>query len=101
MILVDFKKLNTFMAIVREKSFSKAAEYLGMSQPAVTQEIKLLEERFQTPLFVRSRRGIYLTPKGEKIYTILITLEGHITKADRMLKERFVCAPLHKRIHRW
>ena len=43
-MLKDFSKIETFLTVVREKSFSKASKKLGISQPAVTQQIKLLED---------------------------------------------------------
>ncbi|WP_141071020.1 helix-turn-helix domain-containing protein, partial [Campylobacter fetus] len=43
----DFNKIYTFMAIVKERSFSKASKVLGISQPAVTLQIKKLEEILQ------------------------------------------------------
>ena len=43
-MLRDFAKLETFLTVVREKSFSKASAKLGISQPAVTQQMKYIEE---------------------------------------------------------
>lgn len=98
MFLGDFTKLCTFVTVVRRKSFSNAAELLGVSQPTVTQQIKVLEAYFQTQLFIRSRKGIYLTTKGEEIYTLALELEQKIKKADQMIKKRFNCTSHHKRI---
>ena len=43
-MLRDFAKLETFLTVVREKSFSKASAKLGISQPAVTQQMKFIED---------------------------------------------------------
>ncbi|MCG3716272.1 LysR family transcriptional regulator, partial [Aliarcobacter butzleri] len=43
-MLTDFAKLETFLTVVREKSFSKASAKLGISQPAVTQQMKFIED---------------------------------------------------------
>ncbi len=43
-MLKDFVKLETFLTVARERSFSKASAKLGISQPAVTQQIKFIEK---------------------------------------------------------
>lgn len=53
-----------FEAAARLESFSKAAEELGLSQSAVSHEMRLLEERLGQPLFVRQGRSIRLTDAG-------------------------------------
>ncbi len=60
----DFNKIYTFMAIVKERSFSKASKVLGISQPAVTLQIKKLEEILQATLIMRKKNGIILTKEG-------------------------------------
>ena len=72
----DFSKFYTFMAIVREKSFSKASKILGISQPAVTLQIKKLEEALSTMLIMRKKNGIVLTREGEKFYKLCLQFEN-------------------------
>ena len=55
-MIKDFTKLETFLVVVREKSFSKASAKLGISQPAVTQQIKYLEEMLGTQLIERKKK---------------------------------------------
>lgn len=62
----EFNKIYTFMAIVKERSFSKASQILGISQPAVTLQIKKLEEMLGATLIMRKKNGIILTKEGEK-----------------------------------
>ncbi len=57
-----------FMSVAENLSFSKSANNLNISQPAVTRHIKELEERYKTNLFERKSNKIYLTPAGEKVY---------------------------------
>jgi len=52
-LLKDFSKLETFLIVVRERGFSKASSKLGVSQPAVTQQIKYLEKYLDTKLIER------------------------------------------------
>jgi DNA-binding transcriptional LysR family regulator len=65
----DPANLLTFLTIAREGSVSAAAKTLSVSQPAVSQQLKNLEEHFGIPLFVRTARGMKLTREGETLYT--------------------------------
>jgi DNA-binding transcriptional LysR family regulator len=82
-MLKDFGKIDTFLTAVKEKSFSKASKKLGISQPAVTQQIKLLEEYFDTKIVDRKKNGIKLTKEGEDIYRIVTKMEKCINSAER------------------
>ncbi|RUW95316.1 LysR family transcriptional regulator [Mesorhizobium sp. M8A.F.Ca.ET.208.01.1.1] len=59
--------IRVFEAASRLGSFTKAAEELGMTQSAASYQIKVLEERAGTPLFVRKTRQIALTEAGEQL----------------------------------
>jgi DNA-binding transcriptional LysR family regulator len=61
------RRLQVFHAVARRGSFTKAAETLFMTQPAVTFQIKQLEEHFNTRLFDRMHGKISLTPAGEVV----------------------------------
>ena len=68
---------------MREKSFSKASKKLGISQPAVTQQIKLLEEYLDIQIVDRKKNGIKLTTAGEELYKVALKLEKHLLAAER------------------
>lgn len=59
--------IRVFEAAARLGSFTKAAEELGMTQSAASYQIKVLEERAGTPLFIRKTRQIALTEAGERL----------------------------------
>lgn len=59
--------LNTLIAVANTGSYSKAAEELGITQSAVSQNLKRLEQRVGVPLFVKSSKSTGLTPEGEKL----------------------------------
>ncbi|MCS6786404.1 MAG: LysR family transcriptional regulator [Thiobacillaceae bacterium] len=59
------RRLQVFYTVAKLLSFTKAAEQLFMTQPAVTFQVKQLEEHFNTRLFERSHGKISLTPAGE------------------------------------
>jgi len=62
------RRLKVFHAVARLLSFTKAAEALHMTQPAVTFQIRQLEEYFNTRLFDRTHNRVSLTPAGERVY---------------------------------
>lgn len=84
-MLKDFSKLETFLTVVREKSFSKASAKLGISQPAVTQQIKYLEDHLETKIIERKKNGVRLTKEGEEVYKIALKLERCIQNAEKEL----------------
>ncbi len=57
-------KLLTFLSLCQTKSFTKAAELLHITQPAVSQQIKALEEEYKTKLYFCEGREVNLTPAG-------------------------------------
>ena len=64
---MDTKILEYVIAIAEEKSLSKAAERLYLSQPALSQRLKKLEDELGTPLFLREKNGLSITDAG-RIY---------------------------------
>jgi DNA-binding transcriptional LysR family regulator len=65
---MDTRQLAAFCAVVERKSFSQAAERLGVSQPAVSLQIRSLEQRLGTQLLDRSGRTVEPTEAGRRLY---------------------------------
>jgi len=84
-MLKDFAKLQTFLMVIKEKSFSKASAKLGISQPAVTQQIKFIEDYLDTKIVDRRKNGILLTKEGEDLYRIAQRLEKAISSSEKDL----------------
>lgn len=84
-MLSDFSKLETFLTVVRERSFSKASAKLGISQPAVTQQIKFIEDYLDTKVVDRKKNGIRLTKEGEQFLTIVQKIEKVIANSEKEL----------------
>ena len=82
-MLKDFVKLETFLTVARERSFSKASAKMGISQPAVTQQIKFIEKYLAVKIIERKKNGNKLTPEGEELYKIAIKLEKEIHAAEK------------------
>jgi DNA-binding transcriptional LysR family regulator len=64
---MDLHQLRTFVAVARERSITRASEQLHLSQPAVSAQIKALEDELGLHLFERTPRGMSLTSEGERI----------------------------------
>ena len=82
-MLKDFVKLETFLTVARERSFSKASAKLGISQPAVTQQIKFIEKYLGVKIIERKKNGIKLTSEGEELYKIATSLEKEINSSEK------------------
>jgi DNA-binding transcriptional LysR family regulator len=60
-------QLEAFLAVAAHNSMHGAARSVHVSQTAITQRIHLLESKLETTLFIRTRKGVYLTPEGESL----------------------------------
>src|SRR3954447_612518 len=65
---MDTRQLAAFCAVVERRSFSQAAEQLGVTQPAVSLQIRSLEKRLGMQLLDRSRRRLEPTEAGQRLY---------------------------------
>jgi DNA-binding transcriptional LysR family regulator len=81
------KRLQVFHAVAKHMSFTKAAESLCMTQPAVTFQIRQLEEHFDTRLFDRSQGRIALTPAGVVAFEYAERILGLAGELDTRMKE--------------
>ena len=64
---MDLRKLRYFAAVARAGSFSKASSLVNITQPALSRQIRLLEEELGVTLFERASRGASLTGDGQKL----------------------------------
>ena len=81
------RRLQVFHAVAKQLSFTKAAEVLFMTQPAVTFQIKQLEEHFNTRLFDRGHGKISLTPAGELVLAYAEKILGLSSEMDVRMAE--------------
>jgi DNA-binding transcriptional LysR family regulator len=76
---MELNQLRGFYALARERSFSKAASRLSLTQPAISLQIKALEAELGESLFERHRKAVRLTTAGEVLYqhvqSVLASLE--------------------------
>ena len=83
--MLDPRRLLTFREVARQGSFSRAAEALALSQPAVSQQVGALERELGTALLVRGRAGAVPTPAGELLLAHAEALAGRLELADEQL----------------
>ena len=82
------RRLQVFHTVAAELSFTRAAEILNMTQPAVTHQIRQLEEELNTRLFDRANNRISLTAAGEAVLTYasrIIALYGELNESVKSL----------------
>ena len=84
-MLKDFAKLETFLTVIREKSFSKASAKLGISQPAVTQQMKFIEDYLDVQIVDRKKNGIKLTKEGQILQSIALKIEKCVANGEKEL----------------
>ena len=81
-------QLDTFIRVADSGSFSKAAEAMYISAPAIIQQINLLETSCGFRLFIRSNHGVRLTPAGRSLYedakTIVRLSQDALNRAERL-----------------
>ncbi len=68
---INFELYKVFYEVAKEKSISKGAEKLMISQPAVSQSIQTLEYQLGGKLFIRTPKGVILTNEGEELFTYI------------------------------
>jgi len=81
------RRLQVFYTVARLLSFTKAAEELHMTQPAVTFQVRQLEEQFNTRLFDRTHNRISLTAAGSKVYESAEKIFSIYAEMDNSVRE--------------
>src|SRR6266852_5054718 len=96
---MDLDQLHTFLEIVRLKSFSKAAQTCFRTQPAVSAQVRQLEQEMNAPLFERLGTKIALTPAGhifaeyaEQILELRRRAQNTINELERVPRGELVIA---------
>src|SRR5881296_95279 len=78
-------RLRAFAAVARSGSFSRAAEELYVSQPAISKHVATLETELGRRLFDRERKGVTLTPAGEVLADYVLRAEALLANARRAI----------------
>lgn len=75
---LTLRQLNYFVEIARSRSFSRAAQQLGIAQPALSQNIAALEDELDARLFERHAKGVDLSPEGQRLYERAVALLSQV-----------------------
>ena len=84
---VNFEYYKIFYYVAKYRNFTKAAQALENSQPNITRAMNCLEQQIHTTLFVRTNRGVQLTPEGEKLYTHVSAAMVQLMTAEEELTD--------------
>ncbi|HXG52021.1 MAG TPA: LysR family transcriptional regulator [candidate division Zixibacteria bacterium] len=86
--MVDLDHLLVFTTVARHRNISRAAEELHISQPAVTKQLKRLEESYRANFYKKGGRGVELTPAGR----VFLNYARAALRQHERLKERLLAA---------
>lgn len=86
MLHFTLRQLRIFAAAARSQSFTRASQELHLSQPAVSMQIRQLENNIELPLFEQTGRQLFLTDAGRVLYGYVKRLEDVISEADEVLE---------------
>ena len=87
MITKYLDKIYTFLIINKESSFSKASKILGISQPAVTQQVRILENYLGVNLFERKKNGVVLTKNGQNFLEIAKEFQNFLENFEKKIEK--------------
>lgn len=84
---MDINRLNEFLVLATHLNYSKAANQLYLTQPALSRHINDLEATLGSQLFIRDTHAVYLTPIGQMFYKEAKIIVNHYNQALEMIRE--------------
>lgn len=84
---INYDHYRVFYYVAKYGSFTRAAEFLLNNQPNITRTIKNLERDLECTLFIRSNRGVRLTPEGEMLYAHISAAMEHIAMGEEEISQ--------------
>ena len=93
--MLDFR-MDTFLSVCHYMNFTHAAEHLNLTQPAVSQHIKYLEQKYDTTLFTRDKKKLALTPAGEILRSALETMRNDENTLKKRMRESIHVPPKYR-----
>lgn len=85
--MLDFR-METFLSVCECLNYTRAAEKLNITQPAVSQHIRYLEEEYQTKLFVQKGKRVELTESGDRLRHAVLSMQHDILHLKKELSEQ-------------
>lgn len=94
--MIDFELYRIFVTVATEENITKASDKLNISQPAITKQIKNLENQLSMKLIERKSKGIALTKEGKKLYEKIKNPIEELNKIDEQIgKEKTINIGTH------
>ena len=87
MLHLTLRQLKVFESVARHLSYSRAADELHLTQPAVSMQIKQLEDNINLPLFEQLGKRIYLTEAGRELYQYSRAISQQLSDMEVALDE--------------
>lgn len=84
---MDLRQLRYFVAVARERNFTRAAELLHIAQPPLSRQIQMLEEDIGVPLLIRNTRPVRLTDAGRLLYEQAIQILGRVEQMQTAARQ--------------
>ncbi|WP_343683276.1 LysR family transcriptional regulator [Acinetobacter baylyi] len=84
---MELRHIRYFLVVAEEKSFTRAAARLGISQPPLSMQIKNLEDEIGTELFYRSAQGTELTPAGKAFLVSVQPIQERVAEAVQLAQQ--------------
>lgn len=84
---ITLRQLRVFEAVARHQSYTRASQEMYLTQPAVSMQIKKLEENAGLPLFEQIGKRIYLTEAGRELHHCCLTVAQQLAEAEAVLEE--------------
>jgi len=82
-----YVQLRAFYSVARLGGFSRAAEAIGLTQPALSDQVRNLEQQYDLLLFNRRRKQVTLTDAGQRLFDILVPMFEQESRAREFLTE--------------
>lgn len=84
---ITIRQLQIFEFVAKHLSYTRAAEVLHLSQPAISMQIKQLESEFDMPLFERMGKTLYLTDAGRELLNYARSISQQLIELDDVMRE--------------
>jgi DNA-binding transcriptional LysR family regulator len=84
---ITLRQLKVFEAVARHLNYTRAAEELFLSQPAVSMQIKQLEDNLGQPLFEKLGKKVYLTDAGKEVYRYSLGITSQLSELQTVMEE--------------
>lgn len=84
---LTLRQMKVFEAAARHLSFTRAGAEIGLSQPAVSQVVRQLEDNLGTPLFEQVGKRLFLTPAGERLRATCHSVAGEMADLEQSLSD--------------